>query len=1023
MEHRLEIALLGGLTIRKDGEPVAGLASRKAEALFAYLAYTGKPHARETLADLLWDDRPQAQALANLRALLSNLRKRLEAYILITRHTAAINPESNVQLDTARFVAHIAVARKQKSGGGALPEAAIERLQQAVTLYRGDFLIGFHVRESRGLEEWALVERERLRRLVVEALHDIVAHELTVGAYGAGIEYAARQLELDPLREAAHRQLMLLLARSGQRNAALAQYETCRATLQAELGVEPQPETTALYERIRSAVAAPDLPPDPTPFIGREAELAQLRERLANPACRLLTLVGAGGIGKTRLALQAARQKAGAFLHGVYYVPLAPVSAAEFIVPAIADALNFSFDGETNPEAQLLDYLREKEALLLLDNFEHLLTPLSSPPPAGGMKRGVDLLAEILLSAPLVKLLVTSRERLNLQEEWLFETPGLRAPLEATAETAVAPEAYSAVQLFIQSARRTYSDFSPTKADYPHIGRICRLLGGTPLAVELAAAWVRLFSCEEILAEIEADLDFLATPLRNVPERHQSMRAVFRHSWSLLSEGEKAAVRKLSIFRGPFGRAAAQAVADARPAILLSLVDKSFLSQRAAGQYELHELLKQYAAEELAANPEEREAAEALHGSYYAGFLHRREQTLKGWGQQAALAEIGAQIENIRAAWAWAVARADLPAITQAMEGLYLFYWARNWMQEGREAFAAAAAAARAAADDLLQARIWVRQAEFHAWLSQYEAAKTLLDRSIEICRAQRAQGELAPALDLLGRIAYWLGNYADAREHFQESLIIYRQLEDQYGMCLALSNLASTLCDESADYDRAQPLYEESLALARQIGDRYGEARALVNQGTIAQGRKDYAQATQLFKQSLDIYREIEYRHGVSAALNYLGQTAVLAGEYMKAEALLQESLDLNRSVGNRRAIADSLQQLGDLACKTDALQEARRRYSEALRLAMEIQALPLTLEVITSVAKLYSGEEKSARAVELLTFVLHQTEGGQEIKNHAGELLAKLEAGLQPEVAARCRARGRERKLADVVAEILGD
>ncbi|NIN64081.1 MAG: SARP family transcriptional regulator, partial [Anaerolineae bacterium] len=342
-------------------------------------------------------------------------------------------------------------------------------------------------------------------------------------------------------------------ALDGQRSTALAQYETCRRALTEELGVGPTAETVTLYERIQTeedfTPPAPldNLPPAPTPFVGREEELAELAELLANPDCRLVTLFGPGGIGKTRLALQVAADQVGAFAHGVYFVPLASVSTPEFILPTMANVLNLYFDGKPDPEEQLLNYLRQKEMLLVLDNLEHIL-------------EGSALLAKVLWHAPGVVLLATSRERVNLQEEWVYEIEGLTYPKDQASEEI---ESYSAVELFVQAARRIQRKFTLVEQVHPSVIRICQMVEGMPLGVELAAAWVPVRSCEEIAGEIERNLDILSTSLRNVPKRHRSLRAAFDHSWNLLSEQEREVFRQLSVFRGGFQAAAAEKVAGA----------------------------------------------------------------------------------------------------------------------------------------------------------------------------------------------------------------------------------------------------------------------------------------------------------------------------------------------------------------------------------------------------------------------------------------------------------------------------
>jgi DNA-binding SARP family transcriptional activator len=382
MTRTLQLTLLGQAEVRLAGEPVTGFYSAKSQALLFYLAVTGQSHTRPALAGLLWADLPETDALMNLRQVLTNLRKLVGDHLTITRQTVAFNRASDYWLDVAVFQAGVEGVYQPSpppfaslrspppswerglGGEGMSPE--VERLRQAVDLYQGDFLAGFYVRDAPVFEEWLLAQQARLRELALDALQKLTAYFARRGDYGNGIATTRRLLELEPWHEEAHRRLMRLLARSGQRSTALAQFQTCRQVLAEELGVEPSVETLALYRRIQAAETAqrPNLPLQPTSFIGRQAELAEIQHLLLDePDCRLLNLVGPGGIGKTRLALAAATQAFATFPQEIYFVSLAPVGEVEYIVPAIAEALHFIFYGKTDPKNQLLDYLRQKTLL------------------------------------------------------------------------------------------------------------------------------------------------------------------------------------------------------------------------------------------------------------------------------------------------------------------------------------------------------------------------------------------------------------------------------------------------------------------------------------------------------------------------------------------------------------------------------------------------------------------------------------------------------------------------------------
>jgi predicted ATPase/DNA-binding SARP family transcriptional activator len=703
----LSIRLLGSFQVTLDGEPVTGFESDKVRALLAYLAIeTGQPHRREKLAGLFWPELPERSARNNLRVSLANLRKvtrdharardreAVPPFILVTRQTIQLNPEADIWLDVS------ALTKRLEATGR--PQRVIPQLAEAAELYRGGFLEGLSFPDSAALEEWALLKREQLQQEVVAGLHRLAGWHEQRGEFQQALPYARRQVSLEPWQEQGQRQVMRLLAITGQRNAALAQYQALRRMLAAELGVEPEDETEALYRRARDGRDLHLLTPGPphnlptplAPFVGREKELDQIYSRLQDPRCRLLNLVGPGGSGKTRLALEAsADQVSSAVLsaidghpaseraNGIFFVSLARLQSAEGITPAVADAVGFTFHSERDPWQQLLDYLRQKQMLLILDNFEHLL------------EGGAGWVTEVLKTAPRVQIMVTSRSWLSLQAEDPFPLAGMAMPDDhaLSVETPGALRRYDGIELFSISASRNRPDFRLTAGNAADVVRICRLVDGMPLGILLAAAWVDTMTPTQIASEIGQSLDFLAGDWEDLPERQRSLRAVFDHTWTQLGERDQESLQTLSVFRGGFTYKAVRTIAGTSLKGLKRLVNRSLLYHMPSGRYEMHELLRQYAAEKLEAAGQAGVASNA-HSAYFAAALMQWGMDLRGPKQLEALEDMELEIGNARGAWQWAAEHGDVARLAPALDGLCHFY---EWRVRYREGEAACRVAAK----------------------------------------------------------------------------------------------------------------------------------------------------------------------------------------------------------------------------------------------------------------------------------------------------------------------------------------
>jgi predicted ATPase/DNA-binding SARP family transcriptional activator/Tfp pilus assembly protein PilF len=980
---RLTLSLLGGFAAAVDGTPVQGFDTDKTRALLAYLGIeAAQAHSREALADLLWPQLPGDAARRNLRNSLFKLRQALgedetqPGFLLVTAKTVQLDPQADWEVDVNAFTGLFAACRTHRHRHPEHCTTCHARLEQAAVLYRGDLLRGFHLGDCAAFEEWLILTRERLHHAVLQVLAQLATYHAGRAEVASALEYTLRQLALEPWREDATRQAMRLLAVSGDRNAALAQYAACRKVLAEELNAEPSAETTALYEQLKTpalpaapALPAPSghLPRSLTPFIGREAELRLLIERLDSPDYPLLTILGPGGAGKTRLALQAAEAQGGAFRDGVYWVALAAVGTADLLAASIAQALKLQFGAATDPAAQLVRYLHDKELLLVLDNFEQLLT--------GGA--ATDLLLSILRGAPQICLLVTSRVRLGLQAEYLLDLTGLALPPEPetggrgagpglAGDTQLTPEgllASSAVQLFMERAQLASPAFALSPETAPGVVEICRLVAGLPLGIVLAAAWVRHLPPARIAASIRANLDFLTSAARDVAPQHSSLRAVFQHSWLLLTADEQRVLRRLAVFRGGWDEEAAGQVAGANLPVLVSLVDKSLLRQDRAGRFDIHEVLRQYAAEQLDEGPQERADVTHRHAAYYLELAEAAEGGLRGGEQAEWLARLEREHDNLRAALRWATETSALEIGLRLAGALWRFWYVRGYFSEGRAQLDAvlaiegatggppsdgmpssAGGGATTQPDHAHSATILAAKAKalngagaLAILQGATHAGRIFYEQSLAIRRALGDTRGVAVSLNNLGLLAHEQGDYAAARALHEESLALRRELGDQGGLASSLNNLG-IVAYQQGDYAAARALYQESLALRRELGDKQGIALLLDNLGIVAHSSGDYETARAQHEESLALMRELGNQHGVAGALTGLGIVAHNQAQYDAARAWHEESLALSKELGDTGRIALSLHNLGVVAQMRGENATAGALYRESLALQREV-------------------------------------------------------------------------------------
>jgi len=1048
---RCRLYLFGAPRLEHNGQPLA-ITLRKALAIFVYLAVTRQPHSRDTLATLFWPEKDQSSARGNLRRTLYDLGQLLgqplsEQLLLIEPERIRLRADAPLWVDLEQFQRCLTDHLPAVAVGQAVTGETLLAATAAADLYTDHFLAGFTLPDCPAFAEWLFFRREELRQACIRLLQQLGTAYAAQEKLAEAIRYARHWVLLDPLEETAHRQLMQLYAQAGQQAAALRQYEECTRLLAEEIDAVPAAETVALYEAIRikrlpppgqttrrqggqkrrdpvapsshlaEGTAPLDLQPHPvTPpsdhplrpalhnfppqtasFVGREQEVADLMRLLHDPACRLLTLVGPGGIGKTRLAIEAAQRivdgrltmEASAtiternlqsamvnrqFADGVFFVPLQAISAPDGIMPVLADALGLQFHGNAPLQQQLLHFLQPRQLLLVLDNFEHLLA-------------GAELLTQISAGALGVTLLVTSREALKLQEEWFYPLAGLRLPplprfpadrADDTSPTQASFAAYDAVQLFTQAARRAVVAFQP-EAHQEQIIRICQLVDGMPLALELAAGWLKVLSCTQIAQEIERGLEILTARQRNVPERQRSMRAIFDQTWVQCTAKEQQVLAALSVFRGGFQEAAAATVAGATPLLLAMLVDRGLLQVESTASpftYKLHELIRQYAAGKLQEHPGHAAQVAEQHCRYYAGLLRRLEPAFRTADSAAAYQEMQREWSNIVVAWDTAVAHSSVATIDGFVNSLGHFHQLNNWFADGCQRLQPAITRlqACAVADPAAQAvlaKLLSWQGDFYLVQDRAVEGEARLQTALELAQQADQPVTQARALGKLADAAHARKDQARAQALAQAAATIYQQMDDEMGVAWILIRLGKFALDNS-DYPQARDRFLAALQLCRkhrfhantsitlgylgrlalqtgaaeEAGRYFHEALAvhdlaaghyfretlIQGLGAVAEAQGDYQTAQHYYEQSLAYCRKSSAPSDVAYALISLGKLARKAGDYAAARRYLQEALQIQERVAEMRGIADIHYQLGLLAQSERDYATAEQHYHASL-------------------------------------------------------------------------------------------
>ncbi len=967
--------LLGTPHVECDGEVREWLPERRYQ-LLAYLAYCDEWVTRDALAFMFWPDQDNAGARRNLRWVLHSMRE-LPQFGVIEAERDRIRVR--LPTDVRQF------------------EAAVKdkKWADAVALYRNALCTGFDAHASEPFAKWLRLERGRLGEMFHRAAMALIDDSTAVDV----IPLAHRLLAEDPADEEALRAALRALRELKQEREAKRIYREFSERLMDELGLEPSAETRALMhelETLSSQTVAP--PPIESSFVGRQRELDEIAALLAQPDCRLVTLIGPGGVGKSRLAREAMRR----FSTGpAWMVPLEALAVPGQLTGQVAIALGIRLAARGSAELQVQTRLGDRPCLLVLDNFEHLID-------------AAEQVARWLVACPQLRIVVTSRERLGIEHEWLLPVEGLATP--ATVDGGF--EQADSVCLFVERARAAKRGFEPS-AEQDAIVRIVEQVDGMPLAIELAAAWVRMLPCVDIARDLDESLELLQTESAGRVER-RSVRASFEHSWSLLMARERELFAQLSVFRGGFNREGARQVAGAALPAVAQLVDKSLVRADGVGRFGLHPLLRQYAAEKLALTPTGEASARHRHAEFFdhwmAGYAGLGKVDL-----DAALPALDVEFENCRVAWDWAIEHQRADIVRTASLVLLAYFERRSRVPDGLDCFAVA--------DKLEPTAAGYGQAT---------------------ANVERAQATLL----------LHAGRYDEAEQCARQALRRFRLTRDAPGIKSSLTTLGLANW-ERARYARARPYFIEGLKRCHADGDRRGEAGFLTNLALIAKADGNYAETVSLLTQAIEIYRELDEHFHRAAALNNLGNLYRSLHQPARGRAPLLEGLALAEETGNQLTLPYLVINLALIELELDQLdtawsyaeralaivrkgadrqietachatlarielargapQRARPHIRTAAVMARDMKHLPLLLGAAVNAAAALRLEGQCEAAAAILYMVRSHPSAGQPDRDDVDRELAAVEPTLSDDALASARERAATLALDGVISQAI--
>ena len=842
---------------------------------------------------------------------------------------------------------------------------------KAIGLYKGSFLLGFDKYMVAISKLSAL--REALRLDWRKAIQEVLGPLEQAQRYQLALEILEQLRITDPFDEEVVQRFMRLAHLNDQSSVALKIYSSFASLLEKEIGEQPTEETQELKVAIESGETfeintlmltptANNLPEISTPFVGRIDDMNTINYELRRVNCRLLTLTGVGGVGKTRLALHTAQNKIGAFAHGIYFISLIHATNVEEVINFLAKALNIPLLGtdlsEEKSKAQVIDYLHNKEMLLIFDNVESIL-------------QTSEVLEDILKAAPEIKIIATSREGIaSAKQDLLYQLEQIIPIYGMTID--------DAKTLFLQTVRQYDVDFELALEESKAVEKIHDLLKGLPLGIELTAGLTRNYSCLEIVAKLEQSL----APLEEISEQ-RGLDTVFETSYQTLTTKEQLAYKKLAVFRGSFSQKAAQQLADAPLGTLQNLVNKSLLAREPSGRYAMHPALKYYAKQMLGSEEKLSYSTYQEHALYYTGLVANQFEK-----ERKEINDIALELDNAKAAWEWLIDHDTLPAAELAEQGRFAYEL---------EAWSLAEKILRKAELNLAKDSIERANCLYNLGLVMkrraYSEAEPFYEQSLVLARAKKDTSLEAEILNSWGVLLVGIGKKTLAEEHLERSLELHKSLENNQKIAINLRSLAR-LRAESGKIDEAQGMLEEALKHFKIQKEQLESAKTLTNLGIVLLRQKEFTKAKQSFEQSQAIYKELGplYRHGLALNEGCLGRVAETTENYSEAASFYSNVIQNFEEIGDLEKLATAYNNRGFVHFKMQKLDQAKQDLCHSLQKAKQGGIEARLLEALLNIARLYQNEGKIEQALLLAQSVQSHPNTESPIKLRSEKLLSEL-------------------------------